>query len=138
MAGQPIPRRSPETEFFWTAGADGVLRMLRCRDCDRLTHPPVPRCRQCGSSAVEPADLSGDAIVWSYSVVHQPFVPWIETPYVLGIVEIAEDRDVHLTTRLVDVGPDAVEIGMPVHVCFEQQEWAWLPLFRASLVADGG
>ena len=137
MSGQPIPRRSPDTEFFWTAGADGVLRMLRCSDCGRLTHPPVPRCRHCGSVAVAPADLSGDATVWSFSVVHQPFVPWIQTPYVLGIVEVAEDAEVHLTTRIVEVAADDVEIGMPVAVTFEQADWAWLPLFRPVGAHDG-
>ncbi len=35
-----------------------------------------------------------------------------------------------LTTNLVDVDPDAVHIGMPVEVVFEDHDPVFLPLFR--------
>lgn len=136
-AEQPIPRRSPDTEFFWTAGAEGVLRILGCDDCGRLTHPPGPRCRHCRSAAVAPRDLSGRATLWSWSLVHQPFVTWLEVPYLLGIVAVAEDETVHLTTNLVAVAEDELSIGMPMTVCFEPVDWVHLPLFRPAGDHDG-
>lgn len=127
--GTALPRRWPDTEFFWTSGADGLLRFLHCTACGRIAHPPVPHCRHCGSSDTAVRPVSGDAAVWSYSVVHQPFVDWIPVPYVLAVVEIAEDVEVHLTTRLVGVDPDDVTIGMPVSVRFEAHGGVHLPLF---------
>jgi uncharacterized OB-fold protein len=131
-----LPRRWPDTEFFWTSGADGRLRFLHCSACDRITHPPVPYCRHCGSTSLDVRAVSGDATVWSFSVVHQPFVDWIPVPYVLAIVEIAEDPEVHLTTRLVDIDPDDVAIGMAVHVRFEEHDGIYLPLFAPARAGD--
>jgi uncharacterized OB-fold protein len=125
----PLPRRWPDTEFFWTSGADGRLRFLHCVACGRISHPPVNYCRHCASRTLEVRPVSGAARVWSFSVVHQPFVDWIEVPYVLAIVELLEEPDVHLTTRLVEIDPDAVRIGMQVVVRFEQHGDMYLPLF---------
>lgn len=127
--GIALPRLWPDTEFFWTSGADGRLRFSHCTTCGRISHPPVPYCRKCGATGFEVRPVSGDATVWSYSVVHQPFVDWVPVPYVLAIVEIAEDAEVHLTTRIVDVEPDDVSIGMPVSVRFEPHGDVHLPLF---------
>jgi uncharacterized protein len=126
---RPIPRLAPDTAFFWQAGADDVLRVLGCGDCDRLVHPPVPRCRHCGSSSLAPRDLSGRATLWSWTEVHQPFITWLEVPYVVGIVALDEDEDVHLTTRVIDADAAELAIGMPMAVRFEPVEHAWLPLF---------
>ena len=35
---RPLPQLTPENEFFWTCGEDGVLRMQSCVACDRLNH----------------------------------------------------------------------------------------------------
>jgi uncharacterized OB-fold protein len=82
--------------------------------------------------------VSGDAVVWSFSIVHQRFVTWLETPYVLAIVTPVEDGGAHLTTRLVDCDPGDVRIGMAVHVRFEQHGDIYLPLFAPAAVAPAG
>ena len=117
-------------EFFWRSGADGVLRFLRCANCGRIHHPPVPRCPHCGSRDVAPGAVSGRAIVATYTVNHQPFMPGFEPPYVIAIVELEEDPTVRLTTNIVDCAIEDVRIGMPVEVTFEPNgEW-FVPLFR--------
>jgi len=57
-------------------------------------------------------------------------VPGQQVPYVLAIVELVEQPDVRLTTRLVGVTPGNVRIGLPLRVRFEQVEDVWLPLFE--------
>jgi uncharacterized OB-fold protein len=49
---------------------------------------------------------------------------------VLAIVELVEQDGLRLTTRIVDISPEAVRIGLSVRVQFEQVEDVWLPLFR--------
>ncbi len=132
MTSRPLPRLWPDTEFFWTSGADGRLRFLRCDECDRLVHPPAPRCRRCGAGNVSVTTVSGAATVWSFTVVHQPFIDWLDTPYVVGIVAIDEDPEVHLTTNIVDCSPDAVELGMPVQVRFVHEDDVFLPVFAPT------
>ena len=44
---------------------------------------------------------------------YQPWMPGPELPYILAIVAIPEQDGLRLTTNLVDIAPDDVEIGMP-------------------------
>ena len=125
----PLPKLWPDTAFYWTSGSDGHLRILQCARCGRYVHPPTPTCRHCGSPDVAPAVVSGDATVWSFGVVYQPFIPWLEVPYVVAIVGIDEDPTLHLTTNIVGCPPEDVSIGMAVKVRFEQHGEIFLPLF---------
>jgi uncharacterized protein len=124
-----LPRLDDLNRFFWTSGSDGRLRFLRCRDCRRFVHPPVPLCPYCLSSMLTPEAVSGRAVVHSFTVNHQQWIPGSD-PYVIGLVVIEEQDDVRLTTNLVDCAPEEVAIGMAVEVTFEQAEDVWLPLFR--------
>jgi uncharacterized OB-fold protein len=124
-----LPALSPENEFFWTAGADGVLRLQRCQDCGRYLHTPTPICRSCGSRSIAVEDVSGRATVEAFTVNHQQWLPDMAPPYVVAIVSVEEDPGVRLTTNVVGCEPDEVYIGMPVEVSFRQVEDVWLPVF---------
>lgn len=124
-----LPELDGPTGFFWTSGADGRLRLLRCEQCSHLIHPPAPYCPACRGRAASPAVVSGNATLYSFTVNHQPWDGSPE-PYVIGIVEIEEQADVRLTTNIVDVDPDELWIGMPLEVLFEDHDPVHLPLFR--------
>jgi uncharacterized OB-fold protein len=126
----PQPRWQVDTAFFWESGADGYLRIQRCGSCGRYAHPPTPRCRACGSDAQGPSVVSGRATVFTFTVNEQTFIPWLPAPYVLAIVSLAEQQDIHLTTRVVDCDPMAMRIGLEVNVLFERHGTTYLPLFR--------
>jgi uncharacterized OB-fold protein len=49
---------------------------------------------------------------------------------VFAAVELDEQPGLHLSTEIVNLDPEAVSIGMPVQVVFEQQEDIYLPLFE--------
>ncbi|WP_432198195.1 Zn-ribbon domain-containing OB-fold protein [Streptomyces sp. bgisy027] len=131
-ARTPLPRLSADTAFFWQSGADGLMRIQRCAECGRYAHPPTPECRTCGAFAPHPVPVSGRATVFSFTVNHQTFVPWLPAPYILAIVALDEQPDIHLTTRLVDVDPENVRIGMRVAVVFERHGEVYLPLFAPA------
>ena len=75
---------------------------------------------------------SGRAVVHTYTVNHQPWYPGLEPPYVVAIVALPEQDGLRLTTNLVGVGPDEVEIGMALQVTFEQYDDVWLPFFEPA------
>ena len=132
--GPPIrllPRLDADNTFFWTSGADGRLRFLRCRACRTYVHPPSPRCPACLDGDLAPEPVSGRAVVESYTVNHQQWIPGSE-PYVVAWVSIVEQPDVRLTTNLVGLEPDELRVGMPVEVLFEEHEDVYLPLFRPA------
>jgi hypothetical protein len=126
-----LPRLDDTNRFFWTSGEDGQLRFLRCQACRHYVHPPVPRCPYCLRGPLVPEAVSGTGVVHSFTVNHQQWIPGSD-PYVIGLVTIAEQDDVRLTTNLVDVAPDDVHVGMPVEVTFEQADDVWLPLFKPA------
>lgn len=123
------PALDDENRFFWTSGADGVLRFARCGSCGYWLHPPLPRCPQCGGRDVAPQPVSGRGVVFSYTVNHHSWDGGTE-PYAIGLVELEEQAGLRLTTNLVGLAPDDVHIGLRVRVTFEQHGIVFFPLFE--------
>ena len=126
-----LPRLDDENRFFWTSGADGVLRILRCNNCQFYIHPPSPICPRCLSRDVAPQTVSGRGRVETFTINYQQWIPGSE-PYVVAWVSIDEQPSVRLSANLIDVEPDDVAVGMEVEVTFEHVEDVYLPLFRAT------
>jgi uncharacterized OB-fold protein len=123
-----LPTLDEPSAFFWTSGADGSLRFLRCSGCGYFLHPPTPVCPRCHSRDLVPTVVSGRATVHSYTVNHQPW-DGVGDTYVVALVTLAEQDDLRLTTNLVGIEPAEVHIGMPVEVVFEDHDPVYLPLF---------
>ena len=133
----PLPALEPESERFWRACRAGRLEITRCRACGWYIHPPRPICPRCQAREVNWEAVSGRATLVSYTVNHQRWMPGMEVPYTIGLVELVEQADLRLTTNLVGCAPDAVEIGMPVRVTFrEVSDEIALPLFEPDREAS--
>jgi uncharacterized OB-fold protein len=126
-----LPTLDEPSAFFWTSGADGVLRVLACSACSYLVHPPAPVCPKCLGRSLAPRAVSGRGVVHSFTVNHHSWDGTTE-PYVIGLVTLAEQDDVRLTTNLVGVAPDDVRIGLEVQVTFEDHDPVWVPLFEPA------
>jgi acetyl-CoA acetyltransferase/uncharacterized OB-fold protein len=133
---RPLPELTVATEWFWTSGADGRLRIQGCSACGCLVHPPVPICPNCGSRESAPTVVSGRGSVVGYTVNHHQWHPAFEPPYVIAVVAIAEDATVRLTSSIVGCDSAEVHIGQEVQVRFEHCEDVWLPLFEPTGGAD--
>jgi uncharacterized OB-fold protein len=127
---QPLPVVTSLNEHFWHGGADGELRFLRCADCAWYVHPPRPICPRCASRNVGPVAVSGEGVVYTLTVNHQPWYPGQTVPYVVAMVELPEQAGLRLTTNIVGCQPEAVHIGMRVRVWFLAIEDVYLPLFE--------
>lgn len=129
---RPLPAVDDDNRAYWTGGAQGELRIMRCRDCAYFIHPPVRFCPRCESRRTEPEAVSGRGTVASYTVNHRAWIPGLPVPYVLALVEIEEQAGVRLPTNIVGCDPGAVHIGMAVEAAFEPCEDLWVPLFRPA------
>jgi uncharacterized OB-fold protein len=132
-----LPLVTEHNRHFWTGGAEGELRMLRCRACRHWIHPPTPICPACLARDVAPEVLSGRGRVATFTVNHQPWVPGFDPPYLVAIVELDEQPGLRLTTNLVNCAIEDARIGMPVRVLFEEREDVWIPLFEPER-SEGG
>ena len=116
-----VPNRHEHNRAFWTGGADGQLMIAQCTQCGLWVHPPAADCPDCGGALVARA-VSGQGTVFTYTINYQPFNPAVPVPYVIAIVELAEQPDLRIATNIVDCEPDSVHIGLPVQVRFERHD----------------
>jgi uncharacterized OB-fold protein len=117
---QHRPEIDDATRAFWQALADGRLLGSRCRACGKIADFHRGFCPSCWSDDVEDVELSGRATLYSYSVVHaNPMPPFADlVPYVAALVDLEEGP--RLATRLVDLDPGQVAIGMALTARFEE------------------
>ena len=119
---KPLPTPTPDNVEFW----DGLKRheflVPVCDECGDLNWVPYPACRTCQSEAQTWTKMSGDATVWSYTVVHRgPGAFADEVPYVIVLGKLAEAPRslIVLATMVSDVAPENVTIGMPLRIVYE-------------------
>lgn len=125
-----LPVLDDVNRFFWTSGADGRLRFMRCNTCGFHLHPPQPICRKCMSRDITPHAVTGRAKLVSFTVNHQPWLPDMVVPFVIGLVEFEEQKGLRLTTNIVNCNIDEVFIGMDLRICFQKYGDIYLPLFQ--------
>jgi acetyl-CoA acetyltransferase/uncharacterized OB-fold protein len=135
---RPLPELTPENEFYWTAGRDGVLRVQRSVRCGALLFPPTPICPYCQSTDIEIVEVSGRGTVVGSTVNLHQWLPALTPPYTIAMVALDEDDRVRLTTNVVGCDPDAVVPGLRVQVQFEAQGDVWLPLFTPTEAVPSG
>lgn len=74
----------------------------------------------------------------AYTVNRQPWIPGLEPPYIVAMVELVDEPDVRLITNIVGIAIDDIRVGLEVEVFFEdwtppsgdEDSRVWLPLFR--------
>jgi uncharacterized OB-fold protein len=91
------------------------LLIEHCDECARWVHPATGKCRECGSPLVA-RPVSGRGTVFTYTVNYHPYNPEIPVPYVIAIIELAEQSGLRVAANVVDCEPDSVKCGMPVEI----------------------
>jgi uncharacterized OB-fold protein len=128
-----ISKRPPDSLFqlvtdmwtkpFWDAAAEGHLVAPRCGHCGRFRMPPTPFCPNCRSQTIDWVTLSGNGILFSYTIVTRAIFEGMEDslPYVAAVVELPDAGGVRLITNIVDAPIDAIEIGMKLKAFFDER-----------------
>jgi uncharacterized OB-fold protein len=116
---KPLPRFTPLNRPFWDAARRRELHLQHCKACQRPWYPIGPRCPRCLSDEYEWHPVSGNGSVLSYVVFHQVYDAAFkgDVPYNVAIVDLAED--VRMFTNIVGIPNEAIEVGMDVHVTFD-------------------
>jgi uncharacterized OB-fold protein len=112
------PAVTEESAAFWEAAAAGRLLVEGCTACGAESFPPRGICRACRSRATAPVEVTGPGVVYSFTVNHQRWLPELEVPYAVVLVEFPGHPGVRVPGRLRGCPPEAVAIGMPVAVGF--------------------
>jgi uncharacterized OB-fold protein len=116
---RPVPTPTSVSRPFWEGTKQGKLLLQRCRACGTHQYYPRPVCMRCMSRDLEWKEASGRGTVYSYTVTQLPPEGFEgREPYVLVAVDLPEGA--RMLGTLLDVAPDAVRIGMPVHASYER------------------
>jgi uncharacterized protein len=114
---KPLPKPTASSRPYWDAAKRHELMLQRCGSCNAFIYYPRDRCPQCLSDQLTWQPVSGRGKVYSYTVVRRASTrSFSDKPYVLAIVEL--DEGVRMTTN-VEAPPEAVKVGMPVSVWFD-------------------
>jgi len=113
------PAVTEETAPFWAAADEGRLLVEHCTKCGADGFPPRGICRACRCRETSWAEVAGPGTVYSYTVNHQRWLPHLEVPYAVVLVEFADHPGVRVPGRLRGCAPDEAAVGMAVEVGFE-------------------
>ncbi|HVY96755.1 MAG TPA: OB-fold domain-containing protein [Solirubrobacterales bacterium] len=128
MTPRPAPEITPESKPYWDSIAAHAMKLQRCTRCETFRFYPTPVCPHCHSTSFTWEPVSGDARLYSYSVVHKPVTEAFEAevPYVVALVTLAEGPT--LMTNLLDVPEEEIEIGMALRIGYRDFEGFSLPV----------
>lgn len=129
---RPPPAPDDTSGFFWNAAREERLELQRCMACGRMQYPPEVVCIFCQSDALEPCEVSGQGVIYSFAVVERPFHPGFvsHVPYVVALIELAEQAGLWMYANVVGSDPQSISVGDAVEVMYEHREAASLPQFR--------
>ena len=111
LVGIP-PAVTDETAGFWAAAAEGRLEVERCTDCGAESFPPRGICPACRGRSLEPHQIVGPGRVYSLTVNHQRWLPDLEVPYAIVLVEFDDHPGVRVVGRLRGCDPLDVRIDL--------------------------
>ena len=130
-SNRPLPNfEEPDTKPFWDGTKDRELRYQQCDDCDTVVFHPRRHCTGCLGSNLTWHTASGQATVYSYSIVRQSYHPYFREhiPYVVAWVDL--DEGPRLLTNVVGIDADDVRCDMAVVVDWEEHDGHAIPLFK--------
>ena len=106
-----LPTPDDSTQPWWDATAEGRLLVVHCADCDEVHYYPRPFCPRCGGDSVSWEEASGDATLYTWSVVHQNDLPPFgqKVPYVAAVVDLAEGP--RMMTNVVGCDFEDLHVG---------------------------
>ena len=113
------PAVTEETEQFWAEAAQGRLVIEHCLACGAESFPPRGMCRTCRGRSMSSVEVVGRGRVYSFTVNYQRWLPDLEVPYTIVLVEFPDHPGVRVIGRLRDGDPQRAAIGLEVEVGFE-------------------
>lgn len=114
-----IPVPTIETKPYWDACQQKKLSVQKCEACGHIQFYPRIMCTECSSRNVSWTEVSGEAKVITYTIVHRPILDAYkeEAPYILSILKLNEGPT--MMTNIINCPLNEVHCGMKVEVTFK-------------------
>jgi uncharacterized OB-fold protein len=129
---KPLPDISEGNRPFWEGLARHRFLVPRCRDCGEYNWVPYPACRTCLSEDQAWTEVSGDATVYSYTVVQRGHGAFdAEAPYAVVMAKLAEEpRACIVLGNTRGIANEDLHVGMPLRIVYEDIPEEGVTLWR--------
>ncbi|MCB1492004.1 MAG: OB-fold domain-containing protein [Rhodobiaceae bacterium] len=107
---------------------DGHFRIQKCGGCGQHVFHPRLVCPHCGERKLDWVEPTGYGRIYSTTTVRRPEDKG--GPYNVALIDL--DEGVRLMSRVDDVAPGAVRIGMRVRAAVVEEDGAGLVVFRQA------
>ena len=113
---KPLPEISDLNRPFWEGLDLHEFLVANCADCGDYNWVPYPACRTCQSENQQWTVVSGDATVFSFTVVYRGHGAFDDdVPYAMALGKLAEQpRACIVLGNRVGIPNEDLHIGMPV------------------------
>lgn len=117
---KPLPELSARNAEFVEGLRRHEFLVPQCRDCGDFHWVSYPACRTCLSDNLVWTPVSGDAHIYSFTVVHRGMGAFgEEAPYVVAMGELVEQpRPCLVIAQLVGTPWQEIRIGQPIQIGF--------------------
>ncbi len=130
-ASYPLPRPDAYTQPYWDGAAAGELRYQRCAACGHVQLIPRSLCEQCHGSRLDWQVSQRTGTVLTFTTVYRAPLPAFKSmvPYVIAIVDM--DEGFRVMANALPQGREGLEIGVRVHIGFQDVHGMALPVVEA-------
>jgi uncharacterized OB-fold protein len=104
---------------FWDSVRAHQARLQRCSNCGRFRYIPSEICPGCGSLNADWTPISGNGVVYTYTIVHRAPTEAYQRDAPYPIVHATLDEGPRMIAGLVGVPVDEVAIGLRVHLVYD-------------------
>jgi len=127
------PTIDTDGQAWWSAVQDRILMVNACRSCGWNSLYPRPFCPRCWGDDVELVPASGNARLYTWSVIHQNGPPFnARTPYVLAMVDLYEGP--RLMTVVEDCSAENLGPDLELVMAFREDDDGFVvPVFRPAI-----
>ncbi len=112
-------------QYFHSRLQAGMFTIQRCSGCDCSIFYPRMICPYCGSDDLHWYEPSGKGTVYSTTTVRNK--PEKGGDYNVALIDLAEGP--RMMSRVDDMAPDEVTIGLAVRACIKQTDHGALLVF---------
>lgn len=116
-----LPKAGPD-KAFQEHVSDGRLWLQYCNDCGEAVFMPRVLCPHCSSLSLDWRPVSGNGTVHTLTVLHQRSKPGQPERQNHAIVLVDLDEGPRMMSRLPEVAPEDIRIGMRVKARIEGKD----------------
>jgi uncharacterized protein len=124
-----LPQNLPGWQMpFWESLKRHCVEVQHCDSCGMFRYVPKEICPRCHSRSAQWTPIRGRGEVYTYTIVRRAPTPAYQADAPYAIVHVTMREGFRMIATTTDVDLDAVRIGLPVKVAYDDvtPEWTFL------------